>query len=533
MSIITNVFSALGNNSSLYPIIFKDSMDNTGRVLMAYNEGSKNGKKFGIYDARERFIEENATSLVWIGGIPALKLLYDRLVTNKIYKFSSIENLGSTFDKKGKRVLATTNLNLLDEKGTQTLKKNVDSIRESAKHNETLKKLVDQADKILSNPTKFKKVQAGRMIVSTLIPLVTVGFIIPKLIQKLTKKIYREDKKNTHQANLLYSKNHLSKAYPPVFSAFSNQQSGKNKQVNFGGKLESSIVNIFNNDVYNQVILDAGISGGRIITGVNTADKVEKGIKEAGVVFFIYLGGKIVANFFENIGRKIGMPISLDSQILEDKNFHKEIINISKAATDEEKTALKKSMFQFPECQEGSFKSLFKIESEKPEFKKMNIMKKIKTVKAKLLDINTANEKTIIDFVDKNITGGVEDNTFKNVTLKTAQKLGIVDLVEGVKNPLQYVDTAKIKGLNSSLSEFVEKALSKGSPEEVEKFLKKALNTKRGSIALNLAVCSLSTAYFLPKLQYLFREKFTKSSNLPSLALYEKQIEGEKLKAKS
>lgn len=532
MSIITNVFSALGNNSSLYPIIFKDSMDNTGRVIMAYNEGSKNGKKYGIYDARERFIEENATSLVWIGGIPALKLLYDRLVTNKIYKFANVENLGSTFDKKGKRVLATTNLNLLHEKGTQTLAKNVDNIREAAKNNETLKKLVDQADKILKNPAKFKKVQAGRMIVSTLIPLVTVGFLIPKLIQKLTKKIYREDKNSSHQANLLYSKNHLSKAYPPVFSAFHNQPE-KSKKVNFGGKLESSIVNIFNNDVYNQVILDAGISGGRIITGVNTADKVEKGIKEAGVVFFIYLGGRIVANFLENIGRKIGMPISLDSQVLEDKNFHKEIIDIAKAATDKEKNALKKEMFQFPECQEGSFKSLFKAESVKPEFKKMNLTDKIKTIKAKLLDINEVNEKNIMDFVDKQVAGSVKNNAFENVTLKTAQKLGIVDLVEGVKNPLQYVDTDKIKGLNSSLSEFVEKALSKGSPEEVEKFLKKALNTKRGSIALNLAVCSLSTAYFLPKLQYLFREKFTKSSNLPSLALYEKQIEGEKLAGKA
>lgn len=507
MSIITNVFSALGNNSTLYPIIFKDAMDNTGRVVMAYNEGAKGGKKFAHYDARERFIEENATSLVWIGGIPALKLVYDRLVTNKIYKFANIENLGSTFDKKGKRVLANTNLNLLDENGTQNLKKNIDSIREAAKNNKTLQKLVEEADKILENPTKFKKIQAGRMAVSTLLPLAMVGFILPKLIQKLTKSIYKNDKNTSQQQNTASLKNKSFKGDSPVFSTFKGGNKSLNaknsvfskitgnntskQQVSFKGKIQTAIVNIFNNDVYNQAILDGGISGGRIITGVNAADKIEKGIKEAGVVFFIYLGGRIVANFLEKVGRKLGMPISLDSQILEDENFHKSILNIADAGSDVEKNTLKQTFLQF----EGN------------------------------------DEKSILAFVDKQIETGVENNKFKNVTLKAAQKLGIVDLVEGVKNPLQKINTNDLKGLNESLKEFVEKALSKGSPEEVEKFLKKALNTKRGSIVLNLAICSISTAYLLPKLQYLFREKFTKSSNLPSLAEYDKQIEQEKTKA--
>lgn len=486
MSIITNVFSALGNNSTLYPIIFKDSIDNAGRVIMAYNEGSKGGKKYGLYDARERFIEENATSLVWIGGIPALKLLYDKLVTNKIYKFKNIDQLGTAFDKKGSRALAQTNLNLLAEDGQQSLKKNIEAIKNAAKGNATLKKLVSEAEKVLDNPSKFKKVQAGRMAFSTLLPLAAVGFVIPKLIQKLTKSIYREDKNKMHTESLKKFKTSPVSPYPPVFSSYM-PQSSKSKKVNFNGKLETSIVNIFNNDVYNQVILDAGISGGRMITGVNTADKIEKGIKEAGVIFFIYLGGRVVANMLEKLGRALGMPISLDSQILEDKNFHNSILNISKAKTQKEKDALKKELLHFSGNDEAS----------------------------------------VLKFIDENIKNEVSDNRFKNLTLKAAQKIGMVDLIEGVKNPLKFIDTDAIKGLNDSLAEFVEKALSKGNTEEVEKFLKKALNTKRGSIALNLAICSISTAYFLPKLQYLFREKFTKSSNLPSLASYDKQIQKE------
>ena len=533
MSIITNVFSALGNNSSLYPIIFKDSIDNGGRVVMAYKEGGKNGKKYGMYDARERFIEENATSLVWIGGIPALKLLYDRLVTNKIYKFAGIKELGGTFDKQGKRALADTNLNLLAKGSVQSLKENIDSIREAAKSNDVLKKLVEEADKILANPDKFRKTQAGKMAVSTLIPLVTVGFLLPKAIQKLTKKIYSEDKHATEQQQKAASA-HVSftQATPEVFSSFAGKTANKN-QVAFGGKLGTSIVNIFNNDVCNQAILDAGISGGRIITGVNLADKVEKAIKEAGIVFFIYLGGRIISDAFEKIGNKLGMPIALDSKILEDKeSFLKQVKEVAGLSPEAKEKAIKE-MLNFPEYQEASFKSLFKAESSNPEFKNLNIFKKIDFIKKKLATIDTENEKSIMNFINEQVATNVENNEFKNTTLKIAKKVGEVDLIEGVKNPLQYINTKKIIGLNSSLKEFIEKALKNESPEAVEKFLKKALNTKRGSIALNLAICSSATAYFLPKLQYLFREKFTKSSKLPSLATYDEQIESAKTTAKA
>ncbi len=487
MSIVTNVFSALGNNSSLYPIIFKDSVDNTGRVMMAYKEGSKGGKHYGMHDARERFIEENTTSLVWLGGIPGIKLLYDRLVTNKLYNFANFKELGSTFDKEGKRVLSNTDLKLLSKGGVQNLKDNVDGIREAAQNNQVLNKLVKEADKILENPTKFQKTQVGKILVSTIVPLVTVGFLLPRFIQKTTKKIYGQEQKAAQQKKQAAQASNFIKGNPPVFSAIMDQPAA-NKKVSFGNKLGNAIIGIFNNNVSNQVILDAGISSGRVITGVNKADKIEKGIKEAGVVFFIYLGGKVIANALEKVGKAIGLPISLDSQILEDKNFQNKILDIAKASTPEQKATLTNELLNFA----GN------------------------------------DEKSILSFIDNQVVKGVKDNTFSNTTLKAAQKLGVVDLVEGVKNPLKFIDTKKIKELNESIGEFATTALKKESVADVEKFLKKALNAKRAGIALNLIICSVSTAFILPKLQYMFREKYTNSTNLPSLAEYDKQFEKEK-----
>ena len=83
MSAINAIFSALGNNSSLWSIATKDGIETIGRTTMAYKEGSKTSKKFGKLEAREKLIEANATSLVWLGGIPLLKVLFDKLYTNK------------------------------------------------------------------------------------------------------------------------------------------------------------------------------------------------------------------------------------------------------------------------------------------------------------------------------------------------------------------------------------------------------------------------------------------------------------------
>jgi hypothetical protein len=43
---------------------------------MAY----KNGGKYKLIEAREKFVEANATSLLWLGGIPVLRKVFDKAV---------------------------------------------------------------------------------------------------------------------------------------------------------------------------------------------------------------------------------------------------------------------------------------------------------------------------------------------------------------------------------------------------------------------------------------------------------------------
>lgn len=521
MGIATTIFSALGNNSSLYPIIFKDGVDITGRTVMAYTEGSKTNQKYGLYGARESFLEETTTSVVWLAGIPALKLFYDRVITNKVFNFPDMPELGSPLDKKGSRVFADTNLKLLDN-GLQTFEENIAEIKEilRTKPNPVLQKIVEYAEKILAKKAKFKKLYAGKMAFATLVPLATIGFVLPKLIQKMTKVIYKNDKELSEKRFSHYNNNNP----PKVFAAFCGKSDSKdNNNVPFKGKFSNLVIDVFNNDVSNQLLLDGGIFAGRVATGVNFADKVEKAIKEAGIVFFIYLGGRIVGGMIEKISQKLGMPIHLDSKILEDDTFKNEIKGI---ADGKEKI---NDFVKFPEYKDSSFKKLFQEESHNLEFQKLGLFDKIKSIKAKQLAINIENERNVLRFIKDEVKTGVKNNTFINPTLREAQKLGLIELIEDARNPFQHLNTNAIKGLNASIKEYAEKALSKGSVEEVEKFLKKSVATKRGGIILNLAICSAFTGYIIPKLQYIFREKYTKTTHLPSLATYDKQIQAEKL----
>lgn len=556
MSIVTSIFSALGNNSSLYPIILKDGIDNGARTVMAYEQGAKNGHEYGLYDARERFIDENVTSVVWIGGIPTLKLLYDKFVTNKVYNFSDYKQLGSTFDKKGSRAMANTNVKLLDG-GLQTFEDNIAELEEllKTKPNATLQKLVEDSKKIIKNEAakaKFKKLYAGKMAVSSIIPLVTIGFVLPKLIQALTKSIYKDNTiMREEQARRMAFKQFGSSS--KVFNAFKGSLDNKEENnVSFKGNMGNFVIDLFNNNVSNQALLDGGIFAGRVATGVNLADRIEKGIKEIGVIFFIYFGGTIVGNMLEKLAQGLGMPISLDSQILEDETFQKEILKIAKENPTKQE-ALKNSLLLFTENEKGEIAGLESFQQNIQQIiksdDKESLIKQLFTLKEgqnktainslvnKITLIATKEEKEqaklvkelfILKSINDHMATAAINEEFANLTLKAAQKTGLIELIEGVKNPLQYIETDKVKSLNNAVKEYVEKALSKGSAENVEKFLKQSVITKRLGIVANLTICTLATAWVLPKLQYLFREKYTNSSNLPSLETYDKQIKAER-----
>ena len=69
---LVNIISAIGNNSSIYPLIVRDcGIEVPTKIAMTYNQ-NKEDKKIAWLGARERFIDEYSVSAVWLGGIPLI-----------------------------------------------------------------------------------------------------------------------------------------------------------------------------------------------------------------------------------------------------------------------------------------------------------------------------------------------------------------------------------------------------------------------------------------------------------------------------
>ena len=76
MSSLISIISAIGNNSSIYPLIVRDcGIENPVKVAMTYNQNLKDSKQMALNATRERLIDEYGASIVWLGGIPAMDAL--------------------------------------------------------------------------------------------------------------------------------------------------------------------------------------------------------------------------------------------------------------------------------------------------------------------------------------------------------------------------------------------------------------------------------------------------------------------------
>lgn len=81
---LTNIISAIGNNSSIYPLIVRDcGIEAPSKILIARNENKKESKELANDATREKIIDEYATSAIWLGGIPAVECIADKFISKK------------------------------------------------------------------------------------------------------------------------------------------------------------------------------------------------------------------------------------------------------------------------------------------------------------------------------------------------------------------------------------------------------------------------------------------------------------------
>ena len=268
---LVNIISAVGNNSSVYPLLVRDcGIENPTKVFLTYKQNLKDSKKMAKNAVRERLIDEYWTSAVWLGGIPVMNKLCDL----------GIEKLG--YDPK-------INMSLFEEASDQGIKYNIEKFKDIAKEE------VKDLKKALKNKTTYQRLQAGKFVLSTAIPIAIMGFVLPKLNFRLTEKLNQKPEPQ------------------------------KDKKVSFKG-LSAVLANMSN--VNKMAITDGGLTVGRVTTARNKFEKLEMAFKMLSMMFLNFVFPIYLAKFLDKVSSKIFRTnVNLDPKLLANKDFLKEITN--------------------------------------------------------------------------------------------------------------------------------------------------------------------------------------------------------------
>lgn len=282
---ISNIISAIGNNSSVYPLIVRDcGIEVPTKIALTYNQNKKESKGIAYLAARERFLDEYATSAVWLGGIPFVGWIANKYI-------------------KARGLNPDVNLKLFkEEQGIQGIDYNIKKFKDLAP--DAVKDLV----KAKENKKLFEKLLASKFIASTTIPILFMGFILPKLIfASSAKKIQnlREKEAQSLKNNTQVSFLQKDKFY-------------KSKDVNFTGSWITKAANFSAQD--KMAVTDGGYAVGRVATARNKNERYDLSFKMAGMMFLNFVAPKWIEKGLNKIS-----GTSLDPIMLADKDFMTQI----------------------------------------------------------------------------------------------------------------------------------------------------------------------------------------------------------------
>ena len=291
---ITNIISAIGNNNSVYPLLIRDcGIENVAKVVLTYKQNAKESKVIARHAARERIVDEYGTSAVWLGGIPLISKISDYF----------IKKTGLSPD---------INVKLFKETKEQGLEYNIKKFKNSAP--EAVKKL----NKIKQNKEFYKKMAGAKFLATTAIPILLMGYVLPKLNFSYTKKA--RDKETAE----LNSKKNTKKTPNNIFKSFENFKGKKPYSVSFKGIEALADMT----SLQKMMILDGGLTVGRVGTGRTKAEKAELFFKMAGMCYLNYVAPKSIEKGLNKLTKKLfNINVDLDPKILADKNV---IENINK-----------------------------------------------------------------------------------------------------------------------------------------------------------------------------------------------------------
>ena len=276
------IFSSLGNNNSLLPIMVKDIAHIGGMTTGSYIAGKE-------IEGKDRLIDEVGSTAMWIGGIPFYKKVID-LTLYKLAKYSPNVDV---------RILKDENI-----------------LKKAIQHAPT-KEIQENIKKAAGNVKMAKVLNLAKFLVSTALTLISYSALTTFRHKHTEKNIIKEIHKEETEKKLKeeYFKGKTSPAFKSIKS------DAKNQNPSFGMNLHA-LQDFMFNPVKNMQIVDGGITASRLGEARNPQDFMGYVIKEGSFWAFIYFAGKKIQKHFETKSeQKYNKSIDLDIRALQVKEL--------------------------------------------------------------------------------------------------------------------------------------------------------------------------------------------------------------------
>ena len=312
---ITNIISAIGNNSSIYPLLVRDlAIEAPSKIIIARRENMKESKRIANDATREKFIDEYATSAIWLGGIPATEYVFDKYLTKKGWS----PDVNLKLFKENKTVAAR---NAKKSAGAvlDTVVQGVDYNIEKFKNIQAkdVQDAVEDLIKVKNNKPVYEKLMTKKFVAATAIPTIIMGFVLPPLNFALTRKLRA---KNAQDRLVETTQNPVPTTFKSLNSPFFKDFSNNKKDVSFTGSLTSTIANL--RTVDKMAISDGGLTVGRVSTSRNKEEAYVNAFRMIGSMILNFVTPVYIAKGLDKLGNKLfKVNVNLDPLILDDKKF--------------------------------------------------------------------------------------------------------------------------------------------------------------------------------------------------------------------
>ena len=346
---ITNIISAIGNNSSIYPLLVRDCcIEAPSKILIARRENSKESQIKANDATREKIIDEYATSAIWLGGIPAVEKLADKYISKKGYNPNVNIKLFGEGKKEGSSLVQGIEYNI--KKFSQYSNKDVQDA-------------VADLIKVRDNKAVYEKFLTKKFAAATIIPTLIMGFVLPKLNFALTRKV--KENRNT-QLPLIAPTKSFTSLNRTRFSDFYEKQ---NKDIVFTGGLTSTIASL--RTVDKMAISDGGLTVGRVLTSRNKEEGYANAFRMIGSMILNFVTPVYIAKGLDKLANKLfKINVNLDPLILDNEEF---ISAIKENKIELPKSNSPKDLMDFIDSKPNSLFSKFAQKMKKVSYLKSGI----------------------------------------------------------------------------------------------------------------------------------------------------------------